>query len=72
VAGRAPEKQRSQEWHTLSREELENLAGERLSERAARSLIDANVAIPANAALAADVLADTYPAEGRSSEHPAD
>jgi hypothetical protein len=59
VAGKAAEKQRSQEWHTLSREELENLAGEPLPERAARSLIDANVAIPANAAVAADLLSDT-------------
>ena len=42
----------------LSREELEQLAGEALPERAAMSLINANVAIPINAAIAANVLSD--------------
>jgi hypothetical protein len=42
----------------LSREELEQLAGEALPERAAMSLINANIAIPVNAAIAANVLSD--------------
>ncbi|MEY2516334.1 MAG: hypothetical protein QOJ89_3692 [bacterium] len=42
----------------LSREELEELAGEQLPERAAMSLVNANIAIPINAAVAANVLSD--------------
>jgi hypothetical protein len=42
----------------LTREELEKLAGEELPERAAMSLINANIAIPVNAAIAANVLSD--------------
>ena len=47
-----------QEYKTLTREELEALAGERLPERAAMSLVNANLAIPINAAIAANVLSD--------------
>jgi hypothetical protein len=47
-----------QEYRTLSREELEKLAGEPLPERAAMSLINANVAAPVNAAVALNVLSD--------------
>ena len=47
-----------QEYRTLSREELESLAGEALPERAAMSLVNANLAIPINAAVAANVLSD--------------
>jgi hypothetical protein len=50
-----PEKQ---EWKPLTREELETLAGEPLPERAAMSLINANVAAPINLALAANVASD--------------
>ena len=46
------------EYRTLTREELEELAGEELPERAAMSLINANLAIPINAAVAANVLSD--------------
>ena len=46
------------EYKKLSREELEQLAGEALPERAAMSLINANVAAPVNAALALNVLSD--------------
>ena len=46
------------EHKSLSREELNELAGEELPERAAMSLVDANVAIPINAAVAANVLSD--------------
>jgi hypothetical protein len=46
------------EYRKLTREELERLAGEPLPERAAMSLINANLAIPINAAVAANVLSD--------------
>jgi len=47
-----------QEFKTLTREELDKLAGEPLPEKAAMSLINANVAAPINAALALNVLSD--------------
>jgi hypothetical protein len=46
------------DYRKLSREELEELAGEPLPERAAMSLINANIAAPINAAVAANVLSD--------------
>ncbi len=46
------------EYRQLSREELDNLAGEALPERAAMSLINANVAAPVNAAVALNALSD--------------
>jgi hypothetical protein len=46
------------EYRPLSREELEALAGEELPERAAMSLINANIAAPINAALALNVASD--------------
>jgi hypothetical protein len=46
------------EYRKLSREELNELAGEELPERAAMSLVNANLAIPINAAVAANVLSD--------------
>jgi hypothetical protein len=46
------------EYRKLSREELDQLAGEALPEKAAMSLINANVAAPVNAALALNVLSD--------------
>jgi hypothetical protein len=48
----------TQDYKTLSREELETLAGEPLPDRAAMSLVNANLAIPVNVALAANVLSD--------------
>jgi hypothetical protein len=48
----------TQEWRTLSREELDELAGEPLPDRAAMSLINANIAAPVNAAVALNVLSD--------------
>jgi hypothetical protein len=48
----------SPEYTKLSREDLEKLAGEPLPDRAAMSLINANVAIPVNAALALNVASD--------------
>ena len=46
------------EYQKLTREDLDRLAGEPLPERAAMSLINANVAAPINLALAANVLSD--------------
>ncbi len=46
------------EYRKLTREELDTLAGEPLPERAAMSLINANVAAPINAALALNVASD--------------
>ena len=47
-----------QEFRKLTREELDEMAGEPLPERAAMSLINANIAAPVNLALAANVLSD--------------
>ena len=46
------------DYKSLTREELNELAGEELPERAAMSLINANVAAPVNAAVALNVLSD--------------
>jgi hypothetical protein len=46
------------EFRPLTHEELNKLAGEELPERAAMSLINANVAAPVNAALALNVASD--------------
>jgi hypothetical protein len=46
------------EYRTLTREELNEMAGEELPERAAMSLINANVAAPVNAAVALNALSD--------------
>jgi hypothetical protein len=45
-------------YRRVTREELDALAGETLPERAAMSLINANIAIPINAAIAANILSD--------------
>jgi hypothetical protein len=47
-----------QEYRPLTREELNEMAGEELPERAAMSLINANVAAPVNAAIALNALSD--------------
>lgn len=46
------------EYHKLSKEDLEKITGEPLPERAAMSLLNSNIAIPVNAALALNVLSD--------------
>jgi len=46
------------EYRSLSREELNELAGEELPERAAMSLVNANIAAPINAAVALNALSD--------------
>ena len=50
--------QTPQEYRPLTREELNRLAGEELPERAAMSLVNANIAAPINLALAANILSD--------------
>jgi hypothetical protein len=50
--------EQEQQYKALTREELNEIAGEELPERAAMSLINANVAAPINLALAANVLSD--------------
>ena len=45
-------------FRVLTREELDALAGEELPERAAMSLVAANVAAPINAAVALNALSD--------------
>jgi len=45
-------------YRALTRDELNALAGEELPERAAMSLVNANVAAPINAALALNVASD--------------
>ena len=52
------QEQTPQEYRPLTREELNRLAGEELPERAAMSLINANIAAPVNLALAANILSD--------------
>jgi hypothetical protein len=48
----------TQEYRTLTREELDEIAGEPLPDRAAMALINANLAAPVNAAVALNVLSD--------------
>ena len=48
----------TEEYRKLTREELDALAGEQLPERAAMSLINANVAAPINLAAALNVASD--------------
>jgi len=46
------------QYRKVTREELDELAGEALPERAAMSLVNANLAIPINLAAALNVLSD--------------
>ena len=50
--------QQQEQYRKLTREDLNELTGEPLPERAAMSLINANIAVPVNAAVAANVLSD--------------
>jgi hypothetical protein len=56
------------DYKPLTREELNQLAGEELPERAAMSLINGNVAAPINAAVAANVLSDNSTAFADASQ----
>ena len=61
--------QQPEEYRKLTREELEALAGEALPERAAMSLINANIAAPINAALALNVLSDSSTAYASATQN---
>ena len=50
--------EQEQQYKQLTREELNEIAGEELPERAAMSLINGNVALPVNAAVALNALSD--------------
>ena len=54
------------DYRAVTRAELDDLAGEALPERAAMSLINANVAVPVNAAVAANALTDHSVATAQS------
>jgi hypothetical protein len=58
-----------EEYRKLTREELSQLAGEELPEKAAMSLVNANLAIPINAAVAANVLSDNAVAYADASQY---
>jgi hypothetical protein len=49
----------AEQYHKLTKEDLEKIVGEPLPERAAMSLLNTNIAIPVNAALALNVLSDS-------------
>lgn len=58
----------AEEYHRLTREEIDRLAGEELPERAAMSLVNANLAIPINVALAANILSDNAIAAAQAAQ----
>jgi hypothetical protein len=58
----------SHEYRRLSREELDELAGEALPDRAAMSLINANIAAPVNAAIALNALSDSSTAIAQATQ----
>ena len=60
--------QKKQEYRPLTREELNQIAGEPLPERAAMSLINANVAAPVNLAAALNVLSDNSTAVAEATQ----
>ena len=59
----------SDEYRKLTREELNEIAGEELPERAAMSLINANVAAPVNLAAALNVLSDNSVAYANATQN---
>ncbi len=50
----------------LTADEIENQEGEQLPDREEMSLINANLAVPVNAAVAANVLSDSSTAEANA------
>jgi hypothetical protein len=58
----------SDEYRPMTRDELDELAGEALPERAAMSLINANVAAPVNLAAALNVASDGSTAIAEASQ----
>ncbi len=57
-----------EQYVKLSKAELDELAGEELPERAAMSLVNANIAIPVNAAIAANILSDNAIAAAQAAQ----
>jgi hypothetical protein len=57
-----------QEYKPVTRDELDAIVGEKLPERTAMSLINANVAVPVNAAVAANVLTNESSAEANANQ----
>jgi len=68
VKGGGQRKDQQVEYRKLSREDLDKIAGEALPERAAMSLINANVAAPINAAVALNVLSDNSVAYAQATQ----
>ena len=60
--------ERGRDAEELTAEELEAHRGEELPDREALSLLDANVAIPVNAAVAANVLSDSAAADAEAEQ----
>ena len=58
-----------QEYRKLTHEELNELAGEELPERAAMSLVSANVVAPINLAAALNVASDGSVAYANAEQH---
>jgi hypothetical protein len=58
-----------EEYRKLTREELDEIAGEPLPERAAMSLINANLAAPVNAAVALNVASDNSVAYANATQN---
>ena len=56
--GQSPDTKQDKDVEQVTSEELESESAEQLPDREAMSLIDANVAVPVNAAVAANVLTD--------------
>ena len=54
----SPDTKQDKDVEQVTSEELESQSAEQLPDREAMSLIDANVAVPVNAAVAANVLTD--------------
>jgi hypothetical protein len=55
-------------YRKVTREELDQITNDELPERAAMSLIDANVAVPVNVAVAANVLSNDSTAEANADQ----
>jgi len=58
-----------QEYRKLTRDELNAIAGEELPERAAMSLVNANVVAPINLAAALNVASDNSVAYANAEQH---
>jgi len=57
------------EYRSLTKEELDEMAGEALPERAAMSLINGNIAAPINAAVGLNALSDNSTADATAVQY---